>query len=287
MSDSRSRPARRPGSGRGEAVGGSERKRIPVFFIGSLVAVGVAFIILITVAADAFGGGGGGAADDPDPAPADTATAVPSGTGGTAGPTRPPQATATPTPGADGTIQVTCGDILAPVDKQHRLTANCAPPDLRQLPAQFASGYQALRAEAADAMVEMLGAAQAAGYALYVNSSYRSFVEQEYTYNYWVSQNGKEYADRTSARPGHSEHQMGTAADIGWNGCELECTIGSPEADWIEANSYRFGFVLSYPDGKEAITGYAYEPWHVRYVGKEVAQKVHDSGLTLHEFLLR
>jgi D-alanyl-D-alanine carboxypeptidase len=267
-------------------VGDSERKRIPIYFIGSVVAVGVAFVILITVAADAFGGGGGSPAAT-GPTPEDTATSAAPSADTTPGATQPPKSTPMPTPGADGTIQVTCGDLLAPVDKQHRLPANCAPPDLQQLPAEFASGYQAMRAEAASAMLEMLRAAKADGYALYVNSSYRSFVEQEYTYNYWVNANGKEYADRTSARPGHSEHQMGTAADVGWSGCELECTIGSPEAEWIAANAHKFGFIVSYPDGKEGITGYAYEPWHVRYVGRDVAQQVHDSGLTLHEFLLR
>jgi D-alanyl-D-alanine carboxypeptidase len=80
---------------------------------------------------------------------------------------------------------------------------------------------------------------------------------------------------------------MGTTADIGWNGCELECTVGTPEAVWIAANAHKYGFIVSYPDGKEHITGYAYEPWHVRYVGTDVAAQVHASGLTLHEFLLR
>jgi len=107
------------------------------------------------------------------------------------------------------------------------------------------------------------------------------------TYNSAVASFGREYADRTSARPGHSEHQMGTTTDVGARGLFLEDFIASPEAAWLAANAYRFGFVVSYPDGKEGITGYAYEPWHIRYVGKAVAQQVKDSGLTLHEFLLR
>jgi D-alanyl-D-alanine carboxypeptidase len=289
MGDSRSRPARRSASSvRRQAVGGPERRGVPVFFVGAVVAVVVAFVILISVAADAFGGGdNGGAASPPGETPEATATDEPTNDNVTPGQTPPPANTPMPTAGADGTVQVTCGDILAPVDKQHKLPANCVPPDLQQLPAEFASGYQSLRAEAAAALLEMLRAAKADGYALYVNSSFRSFQDQEYTYNFWVAQNGKEYADRTSARPGHSEHQMGTTADIGWNGCELECTVGTPEAVWIAANAHKYGFIVSYPDGKEHITGYAYEPWHVRYVGKDVAAQVHASGLTLHEFLLR
>ncbi len=130
-------------------------------------------------------------------------------------------------------------------------------------------------------------AKQEKGFELYVNSGYRSYLEQVSTYNYWVQTNGQAYADRTSARPGHSEHQLGTTADVAARGLELEAFSGTPEAAWIAANSYKYGFIVSYPDGKEAITGYAPEPWHIRYVGKDVAQQVKDSGLTLHEFLLK
>ena len=289
MSDSRSRPTRRSQSGAGGGtVGGKQGGGIPIYFIGAVVAVVVAFVILITVAADAFGGDDGGGVASPDVTPSEAATSdATTGAGETQAPTRAPEATATPTPDRDGKVQVTCGDVLAPVDKQHRLAANCVPSDLQQLPAEYASGYQSMRSEAAGAIQEFLGAGKQAGYALYVNSSFRSFQDQEYTYNYWVAQNGQEYADRTSARPGHSEHQMGTTADIGWNGCELECTEGTPEAAWIAANAHLYGFIVSYPEGKEQITGYAYEPWHVRYVGKDVAAQVHASGLTLHEFLLK
>jgi D-alanyl-D-alanine carboxypeptidase len=278
---------RRPASGKRQSVGGPERSgNLPVVFIVGVVAVVLAFVVLLTVAADSFGG------DDPSPAipsvqdPTETAsaeapTSAPSNAPATTAPTTPP------TVDANGAIIVACGDILAPLDKQHRLERSCVPSDLQALPAEFASGTQRMRAESRNAMVEFLTAAKQAGYAMYINSSFRSFEAQSATYDFWVREYGKEYADRTSARPGHSEHQMGTTADIGWQGCELECTIGSPEADWIAENAYKFGFIVSYPQGKEQITGYAYEPWHVRYVGKATALEVHNSGLTLHEFLLK
>jgi LAS superfamily LD-carboxypeptidase LdcB len=261
-----------------------------VVFIGSIIAVVVAFIILVTVAVDAFSGddGGGAAAT----APTDTATA-------TAGENTAPAASATTAPATsapttpptvdpdDGSIVLTCGNILVPLDKQHKLPANCVPPNLQAVPAKYASGPQSMTGEALSAITEMFTAAQQAGFTMYTNSAYRSYSEQASTFQYWVNTSGLAYAERTSARAGHSEHQLGTTADVGARGLELEAFEGTPEAAWLAANAYKYGFIVSYPDGKESITGYAPEPWHVRYVGKDVAQKVRDSGLTLHEYLLR
>jgi len=122
---------------------------------------------------------------------------------------------------------------------------------------------------------------------LFVNSAYRSYGVQEQTFNQWVQSSGLAYAERTSARAGHSEHQLGTTADVGYPGHFLEGFTGTAEATWLAANSWKYGFIISYPNGKEDITGYAYEPWHIRYLGKEAAKSVHDSGLTLHEYLLK
>ncbi|MBK9545462.1 MAG: M15 family metallopeptidase [Dehalococcoidia bacterium] len=286
MSDTRSRPVRRAGGkAKRQTVGGSERgSNFPVVFIGALIAVVLAVVLLLTVAADSISGDGkpaGPAGDATSTATAEaTATAGgPTSTVGAQTSTKTPE----PTPGADGSILVACGDILAPLDKQHRLASDCAPSDLRQV-----AGGAYLRAEAAVALGEMFAAGkQEKGFDFYVNSGYRSYQEQVNTYNYWVQTSGQAYADRTSARPGHSEHQLGTTADVAARGLELEAFGGTAEAAWVAANSYKFGFVVSYPDGKEAITGYASEPWHIRYVGKGVAQQVKDSGLTLHEFLLK
>ncbi|MFN8618644.1 MAG: M15 family metallopeptidase [Dehalococcoidia bacterium] len=281
---STSRPSRRASTSKRSGVVGKETGgKVPLLFIGAVVAVIFAFIVLITVAADAFSGGNDG--QQGIPASTDTATAtqaantaVPATTVAGAAPTATPGTTDP----VDGSILLPCGNILVPLDKQHKLASDCAPSDL----VTVAGGTQ-LRSEAAGAFNEMLAAASKAGFSLYANSAYRSYSEQVATFQYWVNTSGLAYAERTSARAGHSEHQLGTTADVGANGKELEAFEGTPEAAWVAANSYKYGFIVSYPDGKESITGYAPEPWHIRYVGKDVAQKVRDSGLTLHEYLLK
>lgn len=284
MSTPRDRTSRKAAGGRKrETVGGTESSGgWNTLFNFGIVAVVLSAIVLVTVAADSvFGGGKPSSPAGPGAtATSDGATTGPfqTPTPGTNAPTATPEAT----PGLEGTILVACGDILAPLDKQHRLPRDCAPGDLKQV-----AGGTFLRAEAANALTELFAAGGQLGYTLYANSAYRSYDEQASTYQYWVSVSGQAYADRTSARAGHSEHQLGTTADIGARGLELEAFGGTPEAAWLAANAYRYGFVVSYPDGKEQVTGYAPEPWHIRYVGKDTAQKVKDSGLTLHEYLLR
>ncbi|GAB4332901.1 MAG: hypothetical protein Kow0010_18970 [Dehalococcoidia bacterium] len=225
---------------------------------------------------------------------ADNPTAPPSTAGPSATPEPPDEPTATPTPatgpGGGSLVTVACGDPLAPLDKQHRLPANCVPADLVTVPGAYSSGGHQLTAATVDALVEMLDAAAAEGHVMVVVSAYRSYAQQEATYNWHVDTFGQAYADRVSARPGHSEHQLGTTADLSSAsvGYELTEAFGdTPEGLWLAENSWKFGFIISYPAGKEHITGYAYEPWHVRYVGKDIAAQVHASGLTLHEFLLR
>lgn len=259
-------------------------------FVGSLFALAVSLIVLIVVAADSLGGDDGPGASAASGSP----TAEPSATEqvgvATASPgnTAVPPATSSPVLGNDNTPLVRCGDLLAPLDKQHRLAQDCVPADLVTLSASISTGgQQDLTRETATAMQEMFTAARADGQSLSVGSAYRSFQTQADTYLYWVRTNGQEYADRTSALPGHSEHQLGTTADICWNGVCLESFTGTPGAKWLADNSWKYGFIVSYPEGKEPITGYAPEAWHVRYIGKDAAKKVQDSGLTLHEYLLR
>lgn len=196
--------------------------------------------------------------------------------------------TPTPTPGADGTVVLECGDTLAPVDKRHRLPEDCAPGDLVLLPAKYSYGAgQYLRAEAADAVMKLIDAAAREGVTLLAASSYRSYADQVVTFNSWAAQLGEDEAARVSARPGHSEHQLGTTTDIVGPGADynLDLMPGTPEAAWIAANAARFGFVVSYPEGMEDVTGYIHEPWHIRYVGADVAADVAGSGLTLAEYL--
>lgn len=131
--------------------------------------------------------------------------------------------------------------------------------------------FEAMRAEAA-----------AAGHDLYISSGFRSYWQQESVYNGFVEVDGREAADRYSARPGHSEHQSGLTFDLN---CICEDFGYQADGQWVAANAHRFGFIVRYPQGKEHITGYIWEPWHLRYLGVDVATAVYQSGLTLEEYL--
>lgn len=127
-----------------------------------------------------------------------------------------------------------------------------------------------LRQEALAQLQAMDAAARGAGIDIIVASAYRSYQQQAQLYQYYVDQNGEAAANRFSAKPGHSEHQLGTTVDLTSASSSYQLTDGyggTPEGKWVAQNAYRFGFVMSYPEGKEAITGYVYEPWHFRYVG--------------------
>ena len=133
-----------------------------------------------------------------------------------------------------------------------------------------------------DAFYEMQSAASLDGISLFVASGFRDYDYQVDLYNAYVKKDGKEAADTYSARPGYSEHQTGLAADINAADSSFEDT---PEAIWLDKNCYKYGFVIRFPKGKEAYTGYTYEPWHLRYVGKDIAKKIHDAGgISLEEY---
>ena len=264
----------------------------PGIFYFALTAFIVALIALVIVAARALTTSDGRPVfPELSAKPTNTVEATSEAPTGLSSPvaTKPPAATSTST--GPSTSTVTCSDILAPVDKEHALGADCSPGDLQAIPAEFsANGQQFLRAAAASALIDMFKAGAKDGHRLLANSGYRSYQTQVVVFNNEVATYGLEQAQRQSARPGHSEHQMGTAMDItspsGSN--DLVESFGATlEGKWLAANAATFGFVLSYPPGKEAITGYIYEPWHFRYVGKDQAAAVRGSGLTLHEYLLR
>ena len=139
-----------------------------------------------------------------------------------------------------------------------------------------------LTAETQKAFSEMSAAAAKDGISLFVYSGFRSYSYQEQIYNNYVSIYGRETADTFSARAGHSEHQTGLSIDVN---CADDSFDGTPEALWLAENSWKYGFIIRYPKGKQHITGYKYEPWHVRYLGRETAEKVYRSGLTLEEYL--
>ena len=136
--------------------------------------------------------------------------------------------------------------------------------------------------EAYSALKKMQADAIALGLDLSLISGYRSYKKQKDLYNSYVKQDGEEKANTYSAKPGHSEHQTGLAFDIGSVDRNFADT---KEAKWIELNAHLYGFIVRYPKGKTNITGYIYEPWHVRYLGIDTAAKVYNSGLCLEEYL--
>ena len=148
-------------------------------------------------------------------------------------------------------------------------------------------GHQ-LRAEAAKAADTMIDAAVTDGVTLLVSSAYRSYAVQQQTYQYWVSVNGQQVADQLSARPGYSEHQTGLAIDFASpEGCRLEeCYRDTLAGQWLVKNAPRYGYILRFPDGRQSVTGYRFEPWHYRYVGVQIAQEYVSSGAkTFEEFI--
>lgn len=147
------------------------------------------------------------------------------------------------------------------------------------LPADYNPGKILIEAEIA--FKEMQSAAAKDGITLTIVSGFRSYTRQQTLYNNYVARDGKEAADRYSARPGYSEHQSGLAMDL--NSVD-DSFAYTKEAKWIAENCARFGFIVRYPEGKEAITGYIYEPWHVRYLGVDLAESITASGLTFEEY---
>ena len=147
------------------------------------------------------------------------------------------------------------------------------------LPKEYNPG--GMTAETKAAYDEMVKDAAAAGLSLKSVSDFRSYATQEQLYKNYCNRDGQAAADTYSARPGHSEHQTGLAIDINCAGSGFDNT---PEAKWLAENCWKYGFILRYPKGKENITGYQYESWHIRYVGKEWAKTITESGLTLEEY---
>lgn len=143
--------------------------------------------------------------------------------------------------------------------------------------------------EARAALDLMAADAKKAGFDLVAFSGYRSYEYQTQLYTNYANRDGKEAADRYSARPGHSEHQTGLAFDIGEKGQEdlwLTEEFGeTPAGKWLLENAHKYGFILRFPEGKENVTGFMYESWHYRYLGKEMAEEVHQAGVTLEEYL--
>ena len=147
------------------------------------------------------------------------------------------------------------------------------------LPADYNPG---VNPEAANALSLLQAGAAAAGFSMPLLSGFRSYTTQKALYNSYVAIDGVEVADTYSARPGHSEHQTGLAFDVG----NIDYGYGdTPAGMWLSEHCHEYGFIIRYLKGKESITGYNYEPWHIRYVGVTVASEIHTRAITLEEYL--
>lgn len=177
------------------------------------------------------------------------------------------------------------------LDTTYRLPETPDPGDLVGVRSAGFPSDHLVRAVIIDDLRALREDAEAAGVGLEVQSAYRSFTYQRQVFASWVTQLGEAQALRVSARPGHSEHQLGTAIDLRSRGgpapWDLEDWGRTPEGAWVVRHAYRYGFVMSYPAGEEARTCYDYEPWHYRWVGREHALAVHESGEPLRVWLWR
>jgi zinc D-Ala-D-Ala carboxypeptidase len=176
------------------------------------------------------------------------------------------------------------GGTLFLVNRQH-MVSEAYVPEVRKT--EVAGMSQSMRNDAATALEEMFAAAKADGVNLATVSGYRSYTKQKTIYTRKVRTSGQEKADLYSAVPGASEHQLGLAMDLTQkSSSQLSSKFGDTKAgQWVAANAYRFGFIVRYQEGQEAVTGYAFEPWHVRYVGVKYATAVFTSGLPLETFV--
>lgn len=173
---------------------------------------------------------------------------------------------------------VTYVDGVVIANKTYSLPSNFAPNNLVAI-----NGYIKVVDYVKDAFLSLSSDAKAIGLNIYASSGYRSYSNQKYIYENYVSMDGKENADRYSARAGYSEHQTGLAIDVN----TIDMTFdNTSESVWLRENAYKYGFIIRYPKGKEDITGYMYEPWHIRYVGKELSNKLYKDGsyITLEEY---
>ncbi|MDF2723372.1 MAG: peptidase [Paenibacillus sp.] len=183
-------------------------------------------------------------------------------------------------------------DIAVLVNKTYKLPDNYKPDDLVEPNIPFIFKEQSekrlMRKEAAGALEKLVAAAKKDGIYLAGVSGYRSQSTQKSLFDNYAKKDGEAAALLYSAPPGHSEHQTGLAMDVsGSDGkcAASDCFAGTKEAKWLADHADEHGFIIRFPKGKEAITGYQYEPWHLRYVGTKIAKDIADSGLTLEEYI--
>ena len=183
-------------------------------------------------------------------------------------------------------------DVLILVNKQNKaptVPVTLVKPDVTPTKPSVAENIY-MRPEAARALEALFAGAAEDGITLYATSGFRSYSTQKAIFDRKAAERGEQTANRSVAKPGYSEHQTGLAMDI-----EGETTLGtgltaafgeSPEGIWVAEHCHEYGFIIRYPKDKTSITGYTYEPWHIRYVGVEAATQIAELGVTFEEYIL-
>ena len=183
--------------------------------------------------------------------------------------------------------QLSLGGNLFLVNKEYMIGADYVPDDLVMPDVKKSSSAVLMRKEAAQALEEMFAAAKEEMITLVAVSGYRSYQTQRAIYNRRRKAAGKAHVERFVAVPGASEHQLGLAMDVSRSKTAgLKASFGkTKEGIWLAENCYRFGFILRYRQEWEDVTGYGYEPWHIRYVGEEHALRIRELDVPLEEYV--
>lgn len=181
------------------------------------------------------------------------------------------------------------GSVLVLVNKEYTVAEDYYPQDMVEIDGSLSTNQNLMvKREAYEAYLKMLKDAQREGLNFSICSAYRSYALQESLYNNSLAVNGQEYTETMFAYPGKSEHHTGYAIDItsaSMNWGLSQDFADYPDGAWITRHCAEYGFILRYPQGKEDITGYVYEPWHIRYVGADIAKYITEHQLTLEEYL--
>lgn len=184
----------------------------------------------------------------------------------------------------DAEVSDVSNDILMIASKIYTIK-EYIPEDLKEIPSEYImQGNNYLRSEALNAYIEMADAARKEDQYFYVSTSYRSYSFQELLYNKYLLEDPVEVVDTYSSRPGYSDHQTGLTVDLRDYNKSFNDVKDTAPFLWLKDNSYKYGFIMRYPEGKEDITRYEYEWWHFRYVGKDVAKEIYDNQITFDEY---
>ena len=195
-----------------------------------------------------------------------------------------PEETPEPEPTFDPALFTDTDSLLVVANKKHKLPDGYVPGDL-VTPAIAQTGACTMREPAAEAIAQMAQAAQEDGVYLKISSAYRGEDYQRSLYNGYCASYGSETADTISSRPGYSDHQTGLAADFvegdgSLNGINFNASFeDTASGAWLRDHAHEYGFIMRYPKGKQEITGYAYEPWHFRYIGVDYATQIYETDV--------